>query len=94
MSMTRINEFQAKEGQAGALHTFLARLIPTIAALPGCQSCRLLQSHDEPLRFIVLESWESIEAHQAAVKDIPSESLAELMRLLNGRTTGAYYHDQ
>ena len=35
MSGTPINEFRAKEGQAGALHSFLAGLIPAIAALPG-----------------------------------------------------------
>jgi quinol monooxygenase YgiN len=94
MSITRINEFRAKDGSADALLTFLTRLIPTIAAIPGCQSCQLLQRHDEPTRFIVLEVWESIEAHQASVKDISSESLAELMALLDGRPAGAYYHEQ
>ena len=91
MSITRINEFQAKDEQANALRSFLTRLIPTIAAIPGCQSCQLLQHHDEPSRFIVLEVWDSIEAHQASVKDIPPESLAEVMSLLNGMPTGAYY---
>ncbi len=94
MSITRINEFRAKEGKADALRAFLSRLVPTIAAIPGCQSCQLLQSHDEPTRFIVLEAWDSIEAHQASVKDIPPESLAEVMALLDGRPAGAYYHEQ
>ncbi len=94
MSITRINEFQAKDEQANALRSFLTRLIPTIAAIPGCQSCQLLQHHDEPSRFIVLEVWDSIEAHQASVKDIPPESLAEVMTLLDGPPAGAYYHEQ
>ena len=94
MSITRINEFRAKDGKAEELRVFLARLIPTIAKIPGCQSCQLLQHHDEPSRFIVLEVWESIEAHQASVKDIPAESLAEVMTLLDGMPTGAYYHEQ
>lgn len=94
MSITHINEFRAKDRSADALRAFLTRLIPTIAAIPGCQSCQLLQHHDEPTRFIVLEVWESIEAHQASVKDIPPESLAEVMTLLDERPTGAYYHEQ
>jgi quinol monooxygenase YgiN len=93
MSITRINEFRAKDGSADALRSFLARLIPTITAIAGCQSCQLLQQHDEPTRFIVLEVWESIAAHQASVKDIPPESLAEVMTLLDGRPVGAYYHE-
>jgi len=42
----------------------------------------------------VLEVWESIEAHQASVQDIPPESLAEVMALLDGPPAGAYYHEQ
>jgi hypothetical protein len=42
MSITRINEFRAKDGKDDALRTFLTRLIPTIAVIPGCQSCQLL----------------------------------------------------
>ena len=94
MSIIRINEFRAKDGKAEELRTFLARLVPIIAALPGCESCRLLQNHDESARFVVLEIWESIGAHQAAVKDIPPEPLAEVMTLLDGRPTGGYYHEQ
>jgi quinol monooxygenase YgiN len=94
MSITRINEFRAKDGKAEELRVFLAALIPTIAAIAGCQSCQLLQHHDEPTRLIVLEIWESIAAHQASVQHIPPEALAEVMTLLDGRPTGAYYHEQ
>jgi quinol monooxygenase YgiN len=93
MSITRINEFRAKEGQAEALRTFLASIIPTIAATSGCCSCQLLQSHDNPTRFVVIEVWDSIEAHQASVRDIPPESLTNVMALLDGMPVGEYYRE-
>ena len=68
MSITRINESRAKDGSADALRAFLTRLIPTIAAIPGWQSCQLLQHHDEPTHFIVLEVWESIGSEPVLMK--------------------------
>src|SRR5262245_17558765 len=94
MSVTRSKEFRAKDGSPDALHAFRTRLIRTSGAIRSCLSGRLLQQHDEPTRFIVLEVWESIAAHQASVKDIPPEALAEVIALLDGRPTGAYYHEQ
>jgi hypothetical protein len=38
MSVTRINDFQAKEGKAEALRTLLGQAIPTIASFRGCLS--------------------------------------------------------
>jgi quinol monooxygenase YgiN len=93
MSITRINNFRAKEGKADALRTFLTPLIPAIAATTGCRSCQLLQSHDNPTRVVVIEVWESIEAHQASVQNIPPEALAEVMTLLDGMPVGEYYRE-
>jgi quinol monooxygenase YgiN len=72
MSVARVNEFPGKEGKAEALCTFLAPVIPMIASSTGCVSCHLLQSHENPTRFVVLEVWNSIESHQAAVRNIPA----------------------
>ena len=93
MSVTRINDFRAKEGKAGALLAFLGQIIPSITSSKGCLSCKLLQSQDNPARFVVLEVWDSIESHKAAVKDIPPDAFATVMELLDGRPSGEYFHE-
>ena len=93
MSVFRINEFRAKEGHAESLRSYLARVIPMIASSTGCQSCRLLQSSEQPMRFVVLEIWDSAESHQSAVKNIPQEMFAEVMALVEGTPVGGYFHD-
>ena len=93
MGMTRINEFRAKKGKADAFRAFLMRIIPTIASSAGCLSCRLLQSCENPTRFVVIEVWDSIESHQASMRDIPPEEFAEVMELLDGTPVGEYYHE-
>ena len=92
MNVTRINDFRAKEGKADALRALLMQVIPSIASLKGCLSCKLLQSQDTPSRFVVLEVWDSVDSHKAAVKDIPPEMFMTVMELLEGRPSGEYFH--
>ena len=93
MSVTRINEFRAKEGKAEALRGLLGQAIPSIASSRGCLSCKLLQSQDSPARFVVLEVWDSIESHKAAVKDIPPAMFMTVMGLLDGMPSGEYFKE-
>lgn len=93
MSVTRINDFRAKEGQAETLRALLGQAIPSIASSRGCLSCKLLQSQDSPARFVVLEVWDSVESHKAAVKDIPPEMLMTVMEILDGRPSGEYFDE-
>ena len=93
MSVTRINDFRAREDKADALRALLTQIIPSIASLKGCLSCKLLQSQDAPSRFIVLEVWDSVDSHKAAVKDIPPEMFMTVMKLLEGRPSGEYFHE-
>jgi quinol monooxygenase YgiN len=93
MSVTRINDFRAKEGKADALRTLLTQVIPSITSLKGCLSCKLLQSHDTPSRFVVLEAWDCVDSHKAAVKDIPPEMIMTVMELLEGLPSGEYFHE-
>ena len=93
MSVTRINEFRAKEGKADELRAFLTQIVPTIASSTGCLSCQLLQGHENPTRLVVIEVWDNIESHQASMRDIPPEEFAEVMTLLNGTPVGEYYHE-
>jgi hypothetical protein len=51
----------------------------------------LLEAIDDAERFVIVEVWDSVEAHQAAPKAIPSSKLQEAMALLRTPATGAYY---
>ena len=91
MSITRINEFQAKPGRSDSLRDFLSSIMPLIESLEGCQSCQLLQSLDDPCRILIIEVWESIEAHKTSVKDIPPSAFEKVMRILDRPPKGEYY---
>jgi len=51
----------------------------------------LYQSQDDATKFTMLEMWDSIESHQASVKNIPPEMLAEIRPLLASTPSGEYY---
>jgi quinol monooxygenase YgiN len=91
MSITRINEFQAKAGQIDGLHEFLISIMPIIQSSNGCESCQLLQNQDDPTRFIVLEVWVSAEAHKTSLKNVSPEKFVKIKPLLAGSPSGAYY---
>jgi quinol monooxygenase YgiN len=91
MSITRIGEFQAKPESIKALRNFLLSIIPLIKSSHGCESAMLYQSHDDPTKFTMLEVWDSVESHQASVKNIPPEMLTEIRPLLASAPSGGYY---
>lgn len=91
MPITRINHFTAKPGFEQALHDFLAAVISTIEACPGCISCRLLRALDDEAQLAIIEEWDSVAAHQAAAKAIPPEQMARAMALFAKPPTGIYY---
>src|SRR5437870_12821735 len=92
VTVTRINEFRAREGQGDALKELMRSFLPTIKYSEGCQSCQVLQHQEDPTRIVVIEVWDSTVAHQASVKNVPPRALEEAMKLLAGPPHGAYYH--
>ena len=91
MTITRIGETQAKPELTEALHDFLLSIMPIIKSSQGCESVTLYQSHDDPTRFTMIEVWDSIESHQASVKNIPPEMLTEIRPLLASAPSGGYF---
>lgn len=91
MSITRIGEFQAKSKSTEALRDFLLSIMPMIKSSQGCESVTLYQSQAEPTKFTMFEVWDSIESHQASVKNIPPEMLAEIKPLLASTPSGGYF---
>jgi Uncharacterized conserved protein len=91
MSIYRIGEIQAKPELTETLRDFLLSIMPLIKSSQGCESVTLYQSHDDPTKFTMIEVWDSIESHQASVKNIPPEKLVEIRQLLASAPGGAYY---
>ncbi len=91
MSISRIGQMQAKAGLSQELREFLISIMPGIESSDGCESVRLYQSEDEPDTFMVIEVWDSVESHQASVKNIPPEKLGEIQPLLATSPSGSYF---
>ena len=91
MSVSRIGEFTGKAGQIDELKDFLISIIPIIKSSKGCEAVQLFQSQEDPTRFAMIETWDSVESHQASVKNIPPEKLAEIRPLLGPPPKGNYY---
>jgi quinol monooxygenase YgiN len=73
MSVTRINTFEARDGEAGKLHAFIKSFVPVIEGSQGCESCQVLRSQEDPNQFLVIERWSSVDAHKESLKNIPAD---------------------
>jgi quinol monooxygenase YgiN len=91
MSISRVGEIQAKEGLTEELREFLISIMPGIKSSAGCESVQLYQNADDPSKFIMIEVWDSIESHQASVRNIPPEKLGEIRPLLATSPSGSYF---
>ena len=91
MSISRIGEVQAKPELVTELREFLLSIMPGIQASKGCESVQLYQREDDPSRFLMIEVWDSVESHQASVKNIPPEKLGEIRPLLATSPSGSYF---
>src|SRR3990170_6300125 len=91
MTVTRMGKVQAKPELTETLRDFLISIMPMIKSSEGCESVQLFQSQDDATKFIVSEVWDSVESHQASVKIISPEKLAELRPLLASPPSGNYY---
>src|SRR5215831_15475288 len=91
MTIIRIGEFNAKSETIEALISFLHSIMPLIKSAQGCVSVTLYQSQTDATKFTMIEMWESIESHQASVKNIPPEMLTEIRPLLASAPSGASF---
>jgi heme oxygenase (mycobilin-producing) len=92
MSVTRINEFQAADKKEEELFFFLKSLVPYISTSNGCRSCEVLRDQESIGNFVVIEKWDSIDAHQASVANYPKEKMQAAMSLIGAPPKGRFYH--
>lgn len=74
------------------LQEFLISIMPIIKSSEGCEAVQLLQSQEDPGKFMMIETWNSIESHQASVKNISPQKLAEVQPMLVSAPSGGYYN--
>jgi quinol monooxygenase YgiN len=91
MSISRIGETHAKPELIEELRDFLISIMPLIKSSQGCESVQLYQNQDDPAKFTMIEVWDSVESHQASVKNIPTELLAKIRPLLGSPPSGSYF---
>lgn len=92
MSVIYIGQSQAKPEQIDELcHLLSSVVVPAVNSSAGCESCRFYQSEDDPTKLIGIEVWASVEAHRAAIRNIPAGAIAEFMKLVVGAPAGGYY---
>jgi quinol monooxygenase YgiN len=91
MTITRINEFQAAEGKQEELFAFLKSLMAYIAASDGCVSCEALACSSDAMKFVVIEKWESKEAHTQSLANYPQEKMRTAMALIGAPPKGDFY---
>jgi heme oxygenase (mycobilin-producing) len=95
MSITRVSHFRASEGNAERLMEFLRDQVrPIVIASAGCKGCQILQCTDDAMQFVVIEFWESVDAHKASLAKVPVTMFAAVMPLLGEKPSGFYYHDR
>jgi quinol monooxygenase YgiN len=90
MSVTRVNQFHARSGQESAMRGRLQAVLRSLRTTAGCETCSLLEDVEDAARFVVIEVWESREAHQAAFEAIPPEEMAAFTTLLAQPPSGGY----
>lgn len=89
--ITRLNFFSAKRDSVDKLRELLVGVVLEVKSLPGCNMCRVVQSDANPAQFVVIEEWESIEAHQRATQAISQAKFLAVLALLDGAPKGDYY---
>lgn len=86
-----MGETQAKPEAVEELREFLLSIMPGIKSSPGCESVQLYQSPDDRTKFMMIETWDSKESHQASVMEIPAEMIAKIRPMLASTPKGEYF---
>lgn len=64
MSVAAIYSFEAAEGRADELLAILMQGRDFAATVEGSEGFEVFQGKDDPHRFVMVEHWSSVEAHE------------------------------
>jgi quinol monooxygenase YgiN len=91
MAIARHYMMQAAPGQEKALEAILLTLAEMAGSMGGCLGVQLLHDAGNAARFILIEKWESVDAHAAAVAGFSRETGKALRATLAHPLEGAYF---
>jgi quinol monooxygenase YgiN len=93
MSVTIIYNFQAVHEKAEPLLALLREGRDLGVTVEGCEAFDVYQGHDDPHKFVMVERWTSVQAHQAHFqKNVRASGVLDsVAALMIGPPQGAYY---
>ncbi|SDC05215.1 Quinol monooxygenase YgiN [Sphingomonas sp. YR710] len=91
MTVVRHYLLHAIEGHDAALETVLSEITDFFRAQPGALGLDLLRDCGNERRFLLIERWETIEAHGAAAQLLPQPLIKRLIAALDGPPEGTYF---
>jgi len=90
MTVARHYFMNAKPGGSAQLETALRDLADKVRVVPGCVGVEVLGDIGDEHRFVLIEKWESVDAHKGAGEHLGRDALSALMGAIAGPPEGAY----
>jgi heme oxygenase (mycobilin-producing) len=91
MPIARHYVMQAEPGQEKTLEAILLTLAEMAGGMGGCLGVQILRDAGNAARFVLVEKWESVDAHTAAVAGFSREIGKALRATLAHPLEGAYF---
>jgi quinol monooxygenase YgiN len=90
MTVARLYRLEAAEGKATQLEGALSELAGRVRQIAGCQGVEILRSSDNGSNFILIEKWDSIDAHKKGAKSLGKDAVSPMMAALAAPPAGSY----
>ncbi len=74
MTVLRQYRMLAKEGQGEGLLGALKALAASVRGIPGCEKVEIFADPEDPLTYVFIEHWPSVEAHKASAPFVDKEA--------------------
>lgn len=91
MTIARLYIMHAKESRDAELETALRALAAAVVGFDGSEGAEVLRDAGNERRFVLIEKWASIEAHEATKEHFKKLPMGALMEALDGPPDGSYY---
>jgi quinol monooxygenase YgiN len=90
MTIARIYGLEAAAGKAVQLESALTELAGRVRVIPGCQGVEILRPTDNGNHYMLVEKWDSIDAHKTGAKSLGKEAVAPMIAALAKPPQGSY----
>lgn len=91
MTVARLYIVPAAEGRSAQMEAALEGVADLVRSRPGSEGVEVLRDLGNEHRFILIEKWESEEAHAASLAGLPEGSLDAVKAAAGGPPDGSYF---